>query len=507
MFKIKHNIRNVTLGNGILKSNVLEQLANTENHFLSNTTKASINAYNKNEGCRDTAKALWKNLLIDAIFLLKVNDPREKLYTDSKAKLAENKEAFSNAFDEIRKISTYGIDELSTYFDDFVEFESVLYGTEDYYRDHIHHVLKVWALGIGLLYGLEPVEIRHYDGFENADSKYDFHFEIEEENKGIQITCSEIWAMWTIIALCHDLGYPLEKTAKINEKVKKIVNHFGCLNFSDLNFKFDLLNSYNIEKFLDVISSKVSLKDERIIRQDKYHQKLATSLEDLRHGMFSGLLTFKKLTYFLETDFTQYNDTLPEADLRQFYIRKEILRAICGHTCPKIYHLHVNTLSFLLILCDELQDWGRPRFDELLNGNRENELHTTKIKEFSVAQGKTTVYIQCLHGLKLDKRGDGTKEWSKKTESILKYYVTKRYKDLHYLLRSAKGDTERTVSLIWEVAFENYTYFFEFSSENSSYEMFKTFFVEKGKDTASKEMEEARIEARENPDNQHVLYE
>ena len=45
------------------------------------------------------------------------------------------------------------------------------------------------------------------------------------------ISQSEIWAMWTIIALCHDLGYPIEKTSKINLQAKKIISHFGNMNF------------------------------------------------------------------------------------------------------------------------------------------------------------------------------------------------------------------------------------------------------------------------------------
>ena len=67
----------------------------------------------------------------------------------------------------------------------------------------------------------------------------------------------------------------------------------------------------------------------------------------------------KWLVYFLESDYdlTQ-SKALKKEDARQFIIRREALRAIAIHTCPDIYHLRSNTFSFLLIICDDLQEWA-----------------------------------------------------------------------------------------------------------------------------------------------------
>ena len=46
-------------------------------------------------------------------------------------------------------------------------------------------------------------------------------------------------------------------------------------------------------------------------------------------------------------------------DSRQYYIRREILRAIASHTCHDIYQNDMLRFSFLLILCDDAQEWGR----------------------------------------------------------------------------------------------------------------------------------------------------
>ena len=89
--------------------------------------------------------------------------------------------------------------------------------------------------------------------------------------------------MWTIVALCHDLGYPLEKASKINQKVKNIVAHFGCKDFVELNFKFDIPNTPLIEKFLKIISSK-TIKDGENYHtevQQKYYDKFNISSYNL----------------------------------------------------------------------------------------------------------------------------------------------------------------------------------------------------------------------------------
>ncbi len=52
-------------------------------------------------------------------------------------------------------------------------------------------------------------------------------------------------------------------------------------------------------------------------------------------------------------------------DAKQCAIRREILRAIACHTCGEIYHISPDTLGCLLIICDELQSWGRPTFEEI----------------------------------------------------------------------------------------------------------------------------------------------
>ena len=76
------------------------------------------------------------------------------------------------------------------------------------------------------------------------------------------------------------------------------------------------------------------------------------------------------MLYFLESDYSINEDYVFEAeDTRQFYLRREILRAIASHTCKDIYQLDLNTFSFLLQLCDDAQEWGRKGISELYVDN------------------------------------------------------------------------------------------------------------------------------------------
>lgn len=469
----------------VLKSYVFERFMRHESSFFhSKKVNSAMRAYVENDFIRDKAQVLWKELLIDAICLLKINDSREASFSLG----AQGDEAkFANDFEKIRNVSSFGIDELEAYFGDFAQFESVLYN-EKYYRDHIHHVISVWAVGIGLLFcSAEEKRVKPTlpDGM--FFSKKLFRSDdLKGEAKHNELSRTELWAMWTIIALCHDLGYPLEKASKINQKVKKIVNHFGCFNFDELNFRFDILNTFLIDKFLKVISSKpvsstklqcsknsgeadkanvadehgsAEHKEEYAYHtevQQKYLDKFSKSLEEYRHGMFSGLLLFKKLVYFLETDFAPRSRTISVEDRRQFIIRREILRSICCHTCPKIYHIELSTLSFLLILCDEIQEWNRPRFEDFINNKKECQ-PVTRISKFDVSPDGTAIVVRMDY-----------KSTEKVTYEAVEALVLKKFQNFIYLLRSAKDDDLRKIEFEWITTLGKIEFSFKFSQKVSS---------------------------------------
>ena len=140
----------------------------------------------------DDIKDIWKLVIQKSIKCLRYFDTREPyIEYPSKHPVA------------------YGVEELSDYFDKYISFESMLYGGGKYYRDHVIHVFRVWLLGLQCLL--------------DDDGKYLKKIEIQRD---VEINCFEKISIWSMIALTHDLGYPLEKAQGIIDRTKDMMKCF-----------------------------------------------------------------------------------------------------------------------------------------------------------------------------------------------------------------------------------------------------------------------------------------
>lgn len=308
---------------------------------------------------------LWRMLLNKSIMCLRYFDNREPFLGNPS-----------------KVIVAYGIDTLEEYHKRYTEFEGLMYGANSYYRDHVFHAIRVWMLGVFCLMKKmndEKMFVSNltFDGGAKISGTINF---------------LEYISMWTIAALCHDLGYPLEKAEQILDKTRKMMREFVPNPNIWNNFGYsgtqDSINEY-ILKFISTKMKESSQSETagnqvyvgRI--QPKYYLKYAKSLENFQHGIISTVIIYKMLLYFLESDFNLNDDHIYSTeDARQFYIRREILRAIASHTCPDAYNIHVTTFSSLLFLCDELQEWGRKTWNELYTGLNENSI-SLEIEKFS----------------------------------------------------------------------------------------------------------------------------
>lgn len=122
-------------------------------------------------------------------------------------------------------------------------------------------------------------------------------------------------------------------------------------------------------------------------------------------------------------------------------IRREILRAIAAHTCPDIYHLNFDTLSFLLYIVDEIQCWGRPTLIKLQTEPSEIMEGHAHVRKFS---GKEVDVIITTDDEEWDeKRKEGVKNWVGRLRKMLRLAVeTSRLKDsyLHFVAKNRKGE-------------------------------------------------------------------
>ncbi len=352
--------------------------------FLSEETRAYLKASIGNiaENLNDTSELqhLWKSLIIDSIHFLKINDSRERAFykKDRSAGHSDNKSKMGDDdVDLSAKRNVYGIEELSKYFEKFSSFEELLYGSDRYYRDHLKHPIRVWAIGMSILktYGnIFNVQAsgKHFKINESINVTEDW---IDEKKGEHQIAKGELFAMWTIIALTHDLGYPLEKVDRINDRLEDMLREFGKIGFARSGFTFQSQHDHLVRFLLNVVSSNVQKLDNNKKSKEvewcthtrpKYLTKFSKSWEMFDHGIVSSLILLKSLTYFFETDISTDNiKGLSVEDAKQFAIRSEILHAIAAHTTPKVYHLAAKNLPFLLVLCDELQEWDRPTLKDL----------------------------------------------------------------------------------------------------------------------------------------------
>lgn len=350
----------------------------------------------------DLVNDLWGKLIEKSIICLRYFDTREP-FISSKS---------SN-----KKPTAYGIEELVRYYKAFDEFEGLLYGSNKFYRDHLIHVFRTWLIGVYLMIDsdvcrpngkqenrmlIDYIRVEGTGAMKNVVDKKEIDKEdvSKEGSKATQtieagsekINFFEKISMWTIIALCHDLGYPLEKSQQILNKTREMMNYFisNPRIWSDISFSGiqDNINEY-VVKFMSSKMIDAEEKDEdgqdlyygRI--QPKYYIKYTKSLERYKHGIISALIIYKMLLYFIESDFNMNEDyKFKSEDKRQFYIRREILRAIAGHTCEDIYHMKLTTFSALLINCDELQEWDRRKWDDFYTGLDKDAISIT-VKSFS----------------------------------------------------------------------------------------------------------------------------
>jgi hypothetical protein len=315
----------------------------------------------------ESIKKLWKSIISKSIKCLRYFDKREPFLANSN-----------------KKPVAYGINDLFEYFKKYIDFETTLYGNDKYYRDHVIHVFRTWLLGINCLLRNDGELL----GVINIDSD-------------AKVNEFEKVSIWSIVALTHDLGYPLEKARKIIDKTQGMMSSFVANPNISMDLSFSgVQNNMNdfIVRFLSSKMKSLNLKENESKKpesekaelktpqpeetglnkpedpegkfvarlQPKYFFKFQKSLEKSDHGIISSIIIYKILNYFLESDFNINEDyDFNREEVRQFYIRREILRSIASHTCKDIYHLYMSSFSFLLIIMDDCQEWGRKRISEM----------------------------------------------------------------------------------------------------------------------------------------------
>ena len=75
--------------------------------------------------------------------------------------------------------------------------------------------------------------------------------------EGVSVNCLEKISIWSMIALTHDLGYPLEKSQEIIEKTKDMMKSFISNPMVSMNLSFDGVQNNMNDFVVRFISSKM----------------------------------------------------------------------------------------------------------------------------------------------------------------------------------------------------------------------------------------------------------
>jgi hypothetical protein len=236
--------------------------------------------------------------------------------------------------------------------------EGLLYANLDNekYRDHIIHPFKVAVLARWLLEESEKLEEIKNHLKENEKIKEVLSFlnlpkaVFDEDNDKI-IKC----ALW-LAGFFHDIGYFHSLFHKVEERVKQLYPFY----------KGDVAGTSVAG--IDPHIMKRSLIRHYLISKDKYGKEI---LDSWRHGIYSNLHKNHSVAgaiAFLHF-FQEILDHWHDVDPRMLLTFELAAEAILLHdltekkrfTGELKISFSKQPLSIILILADELQDWGRPK--------------------------------------------------------------------------------------------------------------------------------------------------
>lgn len=224
------------------------------------------------------------------------------------------------------------------------------------HRDHYSHSVYVFALGLAI-YANDKTYRKIFLDFYKKD--------------GADDTCFLRW--WGLTALFHDIGYPFQLA---HEQIKAYTQsmwgennpaspYVGYENMAPLlslgenirrGSRFFAVQTvgemlaYGINERLGYpLHTLLSLLSERYCHQSQY----------MDHGYFSAVLLFRQLAK-TNIPFTDpISDVLTAVALHNNLNRYDVKKALNRETAiPAVRH----PLAYLLVLCDELQDWDRTAF-------------------------------------------------------------------------------------------------------------------------------------------------
>lgn len=298
----------------------------------------------------------------------------------------EKVEAAGDALQEFWK--EYSREHIAKVLEGFPKIQKALFGLElepelgERYRDHFLHMFNIFVFGARVL---SKVIESDRDG-ELLKKLFKVTREPEKVRtlfrNGEYTPAERLFFLWTLTSTFHDVGIPIQHLPNFQKGLNSFIEHFG-LRISEFSVErepaVDCRLDYYLELMARIYNDGITLEEEKgeYKKTDRPHpyvyKALLNEYSQNNHGAISAICLYKSIeeTFYkgkkeeerLDLDMEEievYNDLVFEEDITR------VALAIALHDAkpelyPKIFPISFRKfpLLFLLIFCDELQEYFR----------------------------------------------------------------------------------------------------------------------------------------------------
>jgi len=228
------------------------------------------------------------------------------------------------------------------------------------YRDHLIHSFNVFLLGYYIINKLS-----------NIDDIWKIFLRSDDPN-----------LTWMLASTFHDVAYPIQQ---IDYWVNDILKIFLGLNpHMTINLGHVIPPVY--DQFVRLISKEHKFPLLGLIGgfqsiDWKFYNLLNEKIIEKNHGVYSGLILAHELG--IRKGFYE------SVEKSEAFFKNHIpaCHAICCHSIECNIDFKKHPYAFLLKICDELQDWGRP--------SKRNNLDNIKLLDINISENDIpTIYFE-----------------------------------------------------------------------------------------------------------------
>lgn len=293
--------------------------------------------------------------------------------------------------------ANYASANIGELFQKFPLIEKAFYGLElteegGRYRDHFLHMFNCFILGARII----SLIVSSKNFKEERDSNIERVFKVVHEGeiqKWPWMTqrryppVERLYFLWTHIATFHDIGIPVEHLSAVKDGLNPFYKHFG-ISLGDLWLTQHPAYNPQINYYIDSMCKLWNLDEgieldkkglyKRMNSPNPYIQAILTDelnkpITETGHGAVGSLCLLKsimeshvrkwkgKYNFDTQEAFNVFTDSIFEMDIARCAL-VIALHDVEPEKYPLIFPLKFDKapLLFLLILCDELQEYFRP---------------------------------------------------------------------------------------------------------------------------------------------------